>query len=135
MSPLWNAAPEPDLAPISPLGWLRVAWRGLILGTVVFGGLAVLLTLRLIERPLFGARRPLTPWITQCVCRAAFFILGIGFSSKGQLMPMPGAVVANHSSSNHSIGTNSDIVTNNAPLDHSRWMHLTILSKSTKTTD
>ncbi|TMV13455.1 lysophospholipid acyltransferase family protein [Arenibacterium halophilum] len=98
MSPLWNAAPEPDVAPISPLGWLRVAWRGLILGTVVFGGLAILLTLRLIERPLFGARRPLTPWITQWVCRAAFFILGIGFSSKGQLMPMPGAVVANHSS-------------------------------------
>ncbi|MEC7257193.1 MAG: lysophospholipid acyltransferase family protein [Pseudomonadota bacterium] len=98
MSPLWTAAPEPDLAPITPLGWLRVAWRGLTLGTVVFGGLAILLVLRLIERPLFGARRPLTPWITQCVCRAAFFLLGIGFSTTGTLMATPGAVVANHSS-------------------------------------
>ncbi|NBR52586.1 MAG: 1-acyl-sn-glycerol-3-phosphate acyltransferase [Rhodobacteraceae bacterium] len=54
--------------------------------------------MRLIERPLWGQRRPLTPYITQAVCRTAFVILGIGYRTEGQAMKGPGAVVANHSS-------------------------------------
>ena len=54
--------------------------------------------LRLVERPLFGQARPWTPYITQFVCRAAFPILGMGFSVKGRAMTHHGAVVANHSS-------------------------------------
>jgi len=72
--------------------------RGGVLGLVVFGGLGLLLLTRLVERPLFGLHRPLTPFITQAVCRAAFVVLGMGFSTQGQLMRHKGAVVANHAS-------------------------------------
>jgi 1-acyl-sn-glycerol-3-phosphate acyltransferase len=92
----WREEPAPER--ISAAGWVRVLLRVLPLAVVVFGGLAVLLTMRLIERPLWGQRRPLTPYITQAVCRTAFVILGIGYHTEGQAMKGPGAVVANHSS-------------------------------------
>jgi 1-acyl-sn-glycerol-3-phosphate acyltransferase len=98
MSRTWAGADPPPLAPVTLAGWARVAVRGLLLGIVTFGGLALLLLIRLIERPLFGLRRPLTPWITQIVCRSAFPVLGMGFSSHGTPMARPGIVVANHSS-------------------------------------
>ena len=51
---------------ITPAGWLRVLGRGLVLGVVTYGGLVLLLVLRLIERPVFGLHRPWTrrpsPW-------------------------------------------------------------------------
>ncbi|MTJ03608.1 MAG: 1-acyl-sn-glycerol-3-phosphate acyltransferase [Sediminimonas qiaohouensis] len=96
--PAWDMPPEPPTLPIGPAGWLRVLARGGALGGVVFGGLAVLLLLRLIERPLYGLRRPLTPHITQSVCRLAFVILGIGYRTQGARMEHRGAVVANHAS-------------------------------------
>ena len=81
---------------IGPLGWLVVALRLPVLALVVFGGLAVHLSLRLLERPLFGLRRPVTPWITQGVCKAALAVMGIGLRVTGAPMPGRGAVVANH---------------------------------------
>ena len=96
MTEAWREEPAPER--ISAAGWVRVLLRVLPLAVVVFGGLAVLLTMRLIERPLWGQRRPLTPYITQAVCRTAFVILGIGYRTEGQAMKGPGAVVANHSS-------------------------------------
>lgn len=98
MSVSWQGPPPPAAPPISPLGWLRVGLRGAVLGLVVFGGLALLLTIRLLERPLCGLHRPVTPYITQCVCRMAFFIIGMRFESSGVPMGYPGAVVANHAS-------------------------------------
>ena len=97
--PTWTA-PEgaPPPVRIGPLGWLRVLARGLPLGLVVFGGLAVLLALRLVERPLAGLNRPVTPWITVGVCRAALRILGLRHDRQGQPMAGQGAVVANHAS-------------------------------------
>lgn len=83
---------------ITALGWLRVIGRGGVLGLVTYGGLVLLLALRLVERPLFGAARPWTPFITKGVCRAAFAILGIGWSVRGEPMTAPGAMVANHAS-------------------------------------
>lgn len=80
------------------MGWVRVIARGLVLGTVVFGGLLVLLLVRLFERPLCGVGRPVTPYITQGVCRAAFVILGMKHKVTGAPMRQPGAVVANHTS-------------------------------------
>ncbi len=96
MSEAWREEPKPDR--ISAAGWLRAFLRVISLAIVVFGGLAILLTLRLIERPFWGQRRPLTPYITQAVCRTAFIILGIRYRTEGQAMKGPGAVVANHSS-------------------------------------
>ncbi|MHA7876692.1 lyso-ornithine lipid O-acyltransferase [Roseivivax sp.] len=94
----WDARPLPQDAPPGPLGWLRVALRGLAMGTTVFGGLALLLFLRLIEAPIFGTRRPVTPWITQGVCRASLAILGLKVTRRGRPLAERGAMVANHSS-------------------------------------
>lgn len=93
----WIDARCPD-RPIGPAGWLRVIWRGGLLGGVTYGCLVLLLLLRLIERPLFGQARPITPYLTQFVCRAAFVILRLPLSMRGTPMQLKGAVVANHSS-------------------------------------
>ena len=80
------------------LGWARAVLRGTVLTLVVYGGLALLLLLRLVERPLFGMARPLTPYITQGVCRIALMILGLRLRVTGQPLRGRGAVVANHAS-------------------------------------
>ncbi|MCK8484176.1 1-acyl-sn-glycerol-3-phosphate acyltransferase [Aliiroseovarius sp. S2029] len=96
MTALWQDEPEPHVSHPSGLDWVRVVLRGLPLAVLVFGGLAVLLLVRLVERPLFGLRRPLTPHITQIVCRTAFVILGIPYATTGTPMRENGAVVSNH---------------------------------------
>ncbi|SEW16159.1 lyso-ornithine lipid acyltransferase [Aliiroseovarius sediminilitoris] len=96
MTAQWHGEPEPH--PFRPSGadWLLIVARGFPLAVLVFGGLVVLLLIRLIERPLCGIRRPITPHITQFVCRVAFVILGIPFKAIGTPMREKGAVVANH---------------------------------------
>lgn len=94
----WHSDDAPDPIELGLVGWLLVLLRGLPLAILVFGGLFILLALRLIERPIYGVRRPITPYIAQFVCRNAFRILGIGFRASGELMNQHGAVVANHSS-------------------------------------
>ena len=98
MSPTWESPEPPESEAIGLLGWLRALLRGTALAALVFGALVLLLLVRLVERPLFGLRRPVTPFITQFVCRNAFRILGMGFETDGTLMRERGAVVANHSS-------------------------------------
>lgn len=94
----WDATDEPAPVPIGAGGWARVALKGGALSLVTYGGLAILLLARLVERPLCGVSRPVTPWITQAVCRSAFAILGIGYSVRGRPMRRKGALVANHAS-------------------------------------
>ncbi len=98
MSMTWNPGDQPKHNPIGPMGWVRVILRGVPLGILVFGSLILLLLTRLVERPIFGVKRPITPFITQFVCLNAFRILGIGYHVEGTPMKGPGAVVANHSS-------------------------------------
>jgi lyso-ornithine lipid O-acyltransferase len=98
MNPTWESPQPPPQTMIGPAGWLRVVLRGGVLIAVLLSGLALLLALRLIEAPVFGRGRPFTPAITQAVCRAALFIMGIGYRQKGRAMMEPGAIVANHSS-------------------------------------
>ena len=88
----------PKQTPLGVWGVLRALRRGLPLALLVFGCLGILLIVRMIERPIHGLHRPWTPYITQFVCRNAFRILGIGFSTQGQRMELKGAVVANHGS-------------------------------------
>ena len=88
----------PHWGPKSAGDWLRVLMRGLSVGTVTFGGLALLLAARLVERPVFGQARPWTPHITQFVCRAALWLLGIKVRVTGTPLDRPGAMVANHAS-------------------------------------
>ncbi|MCR9107881.1 lysophospholipid acyltransferase family protein [Marivita sp. XM-24bin2] len=98
MSPTWDSDDPVADSPISAAGWLRVLMRGSILGAVVFGGLGLMLLLRLFERPIFGVDRPITPYITRAVCRSAFVILRLPLLVRGPRMKVPGAVVANHGS-------------------------------------
>lgn len=98
MSQTWNDHEAPGHAPIGIGGWIRAILRGVPLAVLVFGCLLLLVLVRLIERPLFGLRRPWTPYITQFVCRNAFRILGVSYVRVGRPMQGAGAVVANHSS-------------------------------------
>lgn len=98
MADTWHGTPPPAHPRLALRDWLRVLRRGLPLALLVFGGLMLLLVIRLIERPLFGLRRPVTPYLTQGVCRAAFVLLGIGYVTQGDPMRGAGAVVANHAS-------------------------------------
>ncbi|NNK16097.1 MAG: 1-acyl-sn-glycerol-3-phosphate acyltransferase [Sulfitobacter sp.] len=98
MSQTWQSDTPPYHAPITLAGWLRVFLRTIPLVVLVFGGLTVLLLVRLIEQPLYGLHRPYTPHITQFVCRWALRILGIRHAVTGTPMEGRGAVVANHSS-------------------------------------
>lgn len=98
MSATWDSDTPPDPVRIGPLGWVLVALRGTTLIALIGVCLALLLLLRLVEIPIWGQGRPITPFIVQFVCRNAFRILGIGFATHGTPMRGPGAVVANHSS-------------------------------------
>lgn len=96
--PTWISDDDPVVEQPRGAGWLLVLLRGLCLAVLLFGGLAILLFVRLIERPVHGVDRPWTPHITVFVCRMAFRIMGIRYTAHGHRMDMPGAVVANHSS-------------------------------------
>jgi 1-acyl-sn-glycerol-3-phosphate acyltransferase len=84
------------LPPLGGAGWFRVVWRGGFLAVVTYGGLALLLALRLVERPMSGAVRPVTPWITVGVCRVAVRLLGLRVRVRGIPAHVRGALVANH---------------------------------------
>lgn len=92
----WDMPPEPEFSPLGMTGWLRALARGIPLAVLVFGGLAILLLLRLVELPLYGMRRPVTPFVAQIVSRNAFRVMGIAFDTVGEVMTQRGAVVANH---------------------------------------
>ena len=95
MSTTWHGdSPPPRHEPPGVLGWLRVALRGTLLTVLVFGGLLVLLAVRLVERPLCGLERPITPFITVFVCRNALRILGLRLHVQGRMMAQAGAVVS-----------------------------------------
>ncbi|WP_136442483.1 lysophospholipid acyltransferase family protein [Pacificoceanicola onchidii] len=94
----WEGPPMPPAPKLGVLGWLLVLLRGIPMAFVVFGGLLLLLLVRLIERPLFGMDRPVTPWITLAVCRTALAIMGLKVRTNGRFMRERGAIVANHAS-------------------------------------
>lgn len=98
MSISWQSEEAPDPVKIGAVGWALVLLRGPALAVLVFGGLLILLLLRLLERPFSGRRRPFSPLLTQVVCRGALLILGIRLVVRGQVMHQRGALVANHAS-------------------------------------
>ncbi|MCH2250699.1 MAG: 1-acyl-sn-glycerol-3-phosphate acyltransferase [Cognatishimia sp.] len=109
MTPTWTGD-EDYIAQRQPKGldWLRVIRRGVPGILVIAVCLVILLLVRLIERPLFGQRRPITPYITCFVCRSVLWLIGFPYEINGRPMRHPGAVVANHASW-------LDIFTLNAP--------------------
>jgi 1-acyl-sn-glycerol-3-phosphate acyltransferase len=83
---------------IGPVGVVLVLVRGVALAAVNFGCLVILLVVRQIERPLCGLDRPVTPYITQFVCRSSLAIMGIRYRIAGTPMRERGAIVSNHAS-------------------------------------
>lgn len=99
MSAPWWETDVPLTPPkVTAAGWIRVFVRGLALILLVFGGLLILLLLRLVERPLFGLRRPWTPYLTVAVCWLSMRIIGLRHVVHGMPLQGQGAVVANHTS-------------------------------------
>lgn len=88
--------PPPKAVGAGLWGWLRLGLRAPALALVIGGGLIVALALRLIERPLCGLSRPVTPWITVVVSRMVLVILGLRLQRQGRAMVGQGAIVANH---------------------------------------
>ncbi len=98
MSRTWHSEePALDVSP-GPAGWFRVLRRGVPIALVLSGGLALMLLLRLGERPLFGLRRPVTPYVTVAVCRSVLWLMGLKWRCHGRTMKEGGALVANHCS-------------------------------------
>ncbi len=93
----WRAE-TPRFGPITALGWARVILRIIPFFVVTYGGLLLLLLARAIEAPICGKARPVTPHITQGVCRAVLRIIGLRLDMRGISMRARGAVVANHAS-------------------------------------
>ena len=96
MSQTWRAVKELDARPPSGFGWLRIAYRAPLIFLVLTIGVLLTLVLRLFEKPLFAPKRPVTPFITQVVCRVILVILGIRYRVRGAAMQGQGAVVSNH---------------------------------------
>ena len=95
-APTWHSETLPEVKTPSPAGWLRLVLRVLVLLTVIGVGLVVLGLLRLVERPVWGAHRPITPYVTQAVCRVGLIILGLRLKVSGRPMARAGALVSNH---------------------------------------
>ena len=99
MSATWyGETPPPSEPSFGLLGWMRLVVKLPLLAILIFGGLAILIIMRLVERPVFGLHRPVTPALTVFVCRMTLRILGIKLSVVGALDARTSAVVANHSS-------------------------------------
>lgn len=98
MTPTWRGAEPPPRHPLGPGDWWRVLRRGVPVAVVTFGGLALHLALRLVERAVHGQRRPWTAHVTRLVCIANLRLLGIPAVWEGEAAPAPAVLVANHSS-------------------------------------
>lgn len=96
MSIRWESRDPPPAIRSDPVAPLRILWRGGLLLSVIGTGVAVSLSLRLVERPLFQQHRPWTPHVTQWVSRIAFRILRMRYEVQGEPMKGSGAVVSNH---------------------------------------
>ncbi|RYH10414.1 1-acyl-sn-glycerol-3-phosphate acyltransferase [Tropicimonas sp. IMCC6043] len=121
-------------APAGAGDWLRVLRRGVPLLVVIFGCLALLLIIRLVERPLFEENRPWTPSITRFVCRTAFVLLGIRRVVHGEPMTGPGAQVSNHVSWLDIFALNaSDLIYFVSKSEVARWPGIGWLARATGT--
>lgn len=131
----WEDAPEPPVEPsFGFMGWLRVLLRGGVLGVLTFGGLLLLLLVRLIEWPIFGVKRPITPHITRVVCRLAFVVLGMKHRRRGKPMYEHGAIVANHGSWLDVFALNAcDVFYFVAKSEVARWPMIGWLARATGT--
>jgi 1-acyl-sn-glycerol-3-phosphate acyltransferase len=98
MSLTWQGESDMALPRPGAAGWARAVRRAVPLVLLLVAGVAVKGAIRLVERPLCGERRPVSPWVTVLVCRGALRIIGLRAEVAGRPMRSGGAMVANHSS-------------------------------------
>ncbi len=98
MSVTWYSDEPPPDHDVPGWAWPLVLVRIVLLVALIAPCFLLLLTVRSIEKPLSGLRRPVSPWITYFVCRGALLIIGLKLVLRGQPMEGRGAIVANHSS-------------------------------------
>lgn len=96
MSEGWREAAPPVARRLGPGDLGRVIWRGGAILALLLVCFPALLLLRVPESLIFGLNRPVTPYLTQFVCRASCRILGLGLAVRGAPMRGAGAYVANH---------------------------------------
>lgn len=94
----WYSEHPPEAPRIGPAGYALAALRIACLGPLIFGGLGVLLAVRIVERPLHGDHRPWTPAITRSVCRGALRGMGIAHRVQGEMARGRVVMVSNHAS-------------------------------------
>lgn len=130
----WRAVEPADSVRVGAGGLVLALLRGLVFGGVIYGGLLLLLLVRLVERPAFGLDRPFSPHITRMVCRLAFPILGIGYRVRGTPMRHRGAVVSNHVSWLDIFALNAcQTIYFVAKAEVSRWAFIGWLARATGT--
>lgn len=98
MSGPWNAAPYVPFSRPGVAGWVRIVGRGVPLVALILLCLPLMMLVRMVERPLIGARRPVSGLFPKIVSRAALALIGIRYRVVGRPMAGQGAIVANHSS-------------------------------------
>ena len=96
MSNTWEGAPQPEPRSLGVWDYLRFVLRGGALVAVLLVCFPLLLILRVPEQWIWGLARPLTPYITQAVCRLSCVLMGLRRDVTGTPMRTPGAYVANH---------------------------------------
>lgn len=94
----WHSDVPPPRPAIASTAWPRVILRLALMAIVIFGGLALHMVLRLVERPFSRNARPLSAPLTQAVCRITLLILRLSVRATGQPATGRAALVANHSS-------------------------------------
>lgn len=85
----------PAPVPLNKRGQLRAVARGLGAVVTLYVGLAIMLTLRLIERP-FAPKAPWSKQIPRLTFRMVVRVFGLRYRVTGQPMSHPGAIIANH---------------------------------------
>jgi 1-acyl-sn-glycerol-3-phosphate acyltransferase len=81
---------------VTLLGIVVATLRIMSLVLVIYGGLVLMMLLRVIEIPLFGAQRPVTPFITQSVCKLTLMIFGLRLRLSGRPISGHTSRVCNH---------------------------------------
>ena len=95
---MWQSQQDPPESYLNLFSILVAVVKGIPVLCVVLVGLSLLLLVRLIEFPVFGQTRPVTPYITKSVCRSSLFFIGLKCEVKGTPMLKRGAIVSNHAS-------------------------------------
>lgn len=98
MSPTWDSQNPARFVRVTPLGWVFLVLRLIVLLAIIVPGVVLSLILYLIERTFCEGRRPLTAQLQHWAIWAGLHVLGLRYRREGHPMRELGAVVANHAS-------------------------------------